>query len=89
MDEIDSCVINNVKLPPGQQYAILTRGAPKDPVNKRSEIKCEECGKYKSILHLGQEERTIFVCYCLYKGETEVLEFSKEVDELEKKYDTE
>ena len=46
------------------QYNDLIKGSGYDPTIKRVNDKCKVCGKYKGLLRLGENEKTVYVCEC-------------------------
>jgi DNA-directed RNA polymerase subunit M/transcription elongation factor TFIIS len=67
MTDEESMISDNHRLDEAQQFTALVRGSPKDPTSKKINIKCEKCNEYKTVIHLGVEEKTLLLCYCIYK----------------------
>lgn len=74
MTDEESMISDNHRLDEAQQFTALVRGSPKDPTTQKINIWCNECKVYKTVMHLGVEEKTMIVCNCLYTKEQQLKE---------------
>ena len=60
----DSMIYNDNKLNEIGQYGHIIQGSHFDPTTKKSITKCDKCNEQFTVIHLGNNEQTLFLCSC-------------------------